>query len=211
MFLRKILLLELDLSCCVFRCAKGKASYQIWQKKKRLDPCLRGVSCLKATWVRQERLGDVNIDEKLELNWQIIKACNSFRELRSEKVKVIHRWFERFYSNDLEFHVTASSSHSVRVFCIVIVFSSWRPTFIFGKQSARENYVVDAPLTLWSPVIHSFRKTCIDTVSPSCICFRRQIHCLIWLTWSTSQSGWMLGNLRRSVKKMVFWKEIHLK
>ena len=133
LFLRKILLLELNLSCCVFRCAKGKASYQIWQKKENIGSLF--IRCLKITWVRQERLGDVNIDEKLELNWQIIKACNSFRELRSEKVKVIHRWFERFYSNDLEFHVTASSSHSVRVFCIVIVFSSWRSINIWKTVS----------------------------------------------------------------------------
>ena len=71
---------------------------------------------------------------------------------------------------DLEFHVTASPSHSVRVLCIMIVVSSWTAFCVHIWK------LVKCPLlTLWSPVIHSFRKTCVEMVSPSDALLQRTI------------------------------------
>ena len=71
---------------------------------------------------------------------------------------------------DLEFHVTVSPCHSVRVLCIMIFVSSWT------AFCAHIWKLVKCPLlTLWSPVIHSFRKTCVEMVSPSDALLQRTI------------------------------------
>jgi len=57
------LLPEFYLSSCDLRGAESKASDQIW--------------------ISQEHLSHVDIDEQLELNRQVIKACHHFRQLWS--------------------------------------------------------------------------------------------------------------------------------
>ena len=94
---------------------------------------------LPATWVCQKQVSDVNIDEHLELNRQVINACQCFRELGSEEEQEgssLFCWiqaqfeetgkltlFQYHFLSDLEFHVIVSSSQPVRVLCIKIVFS----------------------------------------------------------------------------------------
>ena len=126
-----------------------------------------------------------------------------------------------FIPIDLEFHVRVSSSQSERVFCIMIVVSSWRVIYVqIWKASRKGNLCRDASL-------HRVPQSSTVLGRPASkwshhlilmFCFRVWSHChgvkilKMLLTFSISQSGWMLGNLREFSQNIcIFFELMHAK